>query len=80
MTPEPEANPAASEQVGSGDDDPERTCPRCGAQVRMRFYGPCPQCRTALRAAYARAPRDVQSAPFEPTVHVVPNAVALKED
>lgn len=25
------------------------TCPRCGAEVEQRFYGPCEACRSALR-------------------------------
>lgn len=56
------------------------TCPRCGAAVEERFYGPCETCRGALRAALGGEARDVARAEFEPAMHVTPNAVALKDD
>jgi len=56
------------------------TCPRCGAAVEARFYGPCDSCRSALRAALGGTGRDVERAAFEPSMHVTPNAVALKDD
>lgn len=56
------------------------TCPRCGAGVQVRFYGPCDDCRNALRASMAGIARDVEAAAFEPAMHVTPNAVALKDD
>lgn len=28
-------------------------CPRCGTDVTLAFYGPCPDCRTVLRRIYA---------------------------
>jgi NMD protein affecting ribosome stability and mRNA decay len=55
------------------------TCPRCGSTVEDRFYGPCPSCRDALRAALVGAAREVEVEAYEPKVNVTPNAVALKE-
>jgi hypothetical protein len=60
-------------------DDLEFTCPRCQEAVAHRFYGPCPSCRTALRAALRGEARAVEPTAFEPAMHVTPNAVALKE-
>lgn len=57
----------------------EITCPRCGADVDERYYGPCGECRQALRAAAQGGARDVEVAAYEPAMHVTPNAVALKE-
>ena len=54
-------------------------CPRCGGDVAERFYGPCPTCRTDLRERIAGTARAVDAAAFEPSMHVTPNAVALKE-
>ena len=56
------------------------TCPRCRATVDARFYGPCEGCRTQLRAALGAAGREVERTAFEPSMHVTPNAVALKDD
>jgi len=56
------------------------TCPRCRQVVDERFYGPCTECRAALRAAVAGQAREVERAAFEPAMHVTPNAVALKDD
>jgi hypothetical protein len=55
-------------------------CPRCQTTTEARFYGPCAACRADLCAAMAPAARDVESAGFEPALHVTPNAVALKDD
>jgi len=55
------------------------TCPRCSTEVDDRFYGPCSTCRDDLRATIAGQARALESAAFEPTMHVTPNAVALKE-
>jgi hypothetical protein len=55
------------------------TCPRCGNSAEVRFYGPCPDCRTALRATLGREPSAVEAAEYEPKMNVTPNAVALKE-
>ena len=60
-------------------DDLQFTCPRCQSAVADRYYGPCPACRTALRASLRGEARAVESTAFEPTMHVTPNAVALKE-
>ena len=56
------------------------TCPRCGAAVDERFYGPCLSCRTELRAKYLSEGRIVEVAEYEPKMNVMPNAVALKDD
>lgn len=56
------------------------TCPRCQAPVQVRFYGPCEDCRSGLRASMAGVAREVQATAFEPAMHVTPNAVALKDD
>lgn len=56
------------------------TCPRCGSVGEARFYGPCDACRLALRAALGGESREVERTAFEPSMHVTPNAVALKDD
>jgi len=56
------------------------TCPRCSEPTDARFYGPCPTCRADLRATLGGAARVVDREAFEPTMHVTPNAVALKDD
>jgi len=58
----------------------ELTCPRCGKAATARFYGPCDDCRAALRAAYRGEGRVVEVAEYEPKINVTPNAVAFKED
>jgi len=55
------------------------TCPRCGAAVDERFYGPCAPCRGVLRAEQSRVPQDVEVAAYEPKMNVVPNQVATKD-
>jgi hypothetical protein len=56
------------------------TCPRCSASFDGTYYGPCPACRDALRAAMRRAAAPAtERAAFEPAMHVTPNAVAMKE-
>ena len=55
------------------------TCPRCGAAAEVRYYGPCDECRSALRANYAIEARVVELAEYEPKVNVTPNAVATKD-
>lgn len=57
----------------------EIVCPRCGAAVEARFYGPCETCRSDLRATLGGDARHVEASVFEPKMHVTPNAVALKE-
>ncbi len=59
-----------------GDDAVELTCPRCAASVTERFYGPCHDCRLALRAAIAGEARDIEPAAYVPKMNVTPNAVA----
>ncbi len=56
------------------------TCPRCGAEVQSRFYGPCEPCRTELRAKYLGLGRHVEVEEYVPKMNVTPNAVALKDD
>ena len=55
-------------------------CLRCGEVVPMRFRGPVPGVRRELREKYRGEGRDVGGAEYEPTMHVTPNAVALKDD
>ena len=55
-------------------------CPRCRREVDERFYGPCAACRGELRTAMAATAREAAAASFEPSMHVTPNAVALKDD
>jgi hypothetical protein len=56
------------------------SCPRCGGPLDERFYGPCGDCRAALRAALGGPARSVEVADYEPKMNVTPNAVALKDD
>jgi hypothetical protein len=56
------------------------TCPRCQRTADERFYGPCSACRDDLRVTMAVAAREVEPSAFEPSLHVTPNAVALKDD
>ena len=55
-------------------------CPRCGARVEERFYGPCGACREQLRASFRTEGREVDVAEYEPKMNVTPNAVATKDD
>jgi NMD protein affecting ribosome stability and mRNA decay len=55
-------------------------CPRCGADVEERFYGPCGSCRGELRAKYLGEGRVVEVAEYEPKMNVTHNAVAVKDD
>jgi hypothetical protein len=58
-------------------------CPRCGAPVEERLWGPCRACRAQLVASYARETVALGTATepsrFEPAMHVVPNHVATKD-
>lgn len=56
------------------------TCPRCAKSVDVRFYGPCDECRTALRDQNQTAGRVIEVAEYEPTMNVTPNAIATKDD
>jgi hypothetical protein len=55
------------------------TCPRCGRVVAADYYGPCDDCRSALRVQYRGEAREVEAAAYEPKMNVTPNAVASKE-
>jgi len=55
-------------------------CLRCGTEAPMQFRGMCPPCTGELRAKYETEGRVVAGAEYEPTMHVTPNAVALKDD
>jgi predicted amidophosphoribosyltransferase len=55
-------------------------CLRCSAVVPMQFRGMCPSCTEELRVKYQSDGRVVAGAEYEPTMHVTPNAVALKDD
>jgi hypothetical protein len=54
-------------------------CPRCSGPLDGPYYGPCPTCRSDLRATVRGEARTVEAAAYEPAMHVTPNAVALKE-
>jgi hypothetical protein len=56
------------------------TCPRCGGEAKVRFYGPCDDCRAALRDTFAIEARVIEVAEYEPKLNVTPNAVAVKDD
>ena len=56
------------------------TCPRCGNNVEVRFYGPCDECRTTLRNQDQSAGRIIELAEYEPKMNVTPNAIATKDD
>ncbi len=56
------------------------TCPRCSASVDLEYYGPCDACRDQLRASLRGVAREAGDTAFEPSLHVTPNAVALKDD
>jgi len=58
----------------------EFSCPRCRSEVVDDFYGPCQECRTALRDAFRAEGRVIELAEYEPKMNVTPNAVALKDD
>ena len=58
----------------------EVTCPRCGRDVQQRFYGPCDDCRAALRDTFRAEGRVIELAEYEPKMNVTPNAVATKDD
>lgn len=55
------------------------SCPRCGTDVSVRFYGPCDACRDALRAELGNEAHEVVTEAYEPKMNVTPNAVALKD-
>lgn len=53
-------------------------CPRCHRATTEEFYGPCEECRSALRSSGGEA-RAVEVDAYEPKMNVVPNQVAIKE-
>lgn len=55
------------------------TCPRCALAASARFYGPCDDCRDALRSTLGSAAREVEVVEYEPKMNVTPNAVATKD-
>ena len=55
------------------------TCPRCGAAVEQRFYGPCVGCVAELHTKFDAVARDVEAAEYVPQMNVTPNAVATKD-
>jgi hypothetical protein len=66
------------------DEEPQPfECPRCGATVDERFWGPCRACRSELVATLGRDGVDeaggAEASRFEPAMHVVPNHVATRE-
>jgi hypothetical protein len=58
----------------------ELTCMRCGTTEPMRVPGLCAGCRDELVARFASDGREIEVEKYEPTMHVTPNAVALKDD
>jgi hypothetical protein len=61
------------------DDDLAFSCPRCGGEVRERFYGPCSTCREGLNLNMQREGHDMDPGRYEPVMHVVPHQVATKD-
>lgn len=58
----------------------ESECLRCHRREAMRVPGLCVGCRDELAERFAPQAREVEVAPYEPTMHITPNAVALKDD
>jgi len=54
-------------------------CPRCKLSTSARFYGPCEDCRDAMRASLGSEARQIEAETYEPKMNVTPNAVATKE-
>ena len=55
-------------------------CPRCHKTVAARFYGPCDECRTDMRASVRADARVIDVAEYVPKMNVTPNAVASKDN
>lgn len=68
-----------SPALGAVPADLPVTCPRCGGDTTVRFYGPCEACRHELRANLAGEQRAVEAPAYEPKMNVTPNAVATKD-
>lgn len=58
----------------------ESECLRCHQTEEMTVPGLCGACRDELIERYAPQVRDIAVERYEPTMHVTPNAVALKDD
>ncbi len=54
-------------------------CPRCGTGTDDEYYGPCPTCRSELRATLGGDAREIETEDYVPKMNVTPNAVALKD-
>lgn len=61
------------------DEPVDLTCPRCQRAAVVRFYGPCDDCRSELRASMGTERRSVAAPEYEPKINVTPNAVATKD-
>jgi hypothetical protein len=55
-------------------------CLRCHTTEAMRVPGLCTGCREELAVKFAADVKNIEVARYEPTMHVTPNAVALKDD
>lgn len=74
-----EQQPRTFDDGPAEGEDLHFTCPRCDQQASARFYGPCDDCRAALRADLGSEQRDVAAAEYEPKMNVTPNAIATKD-
>ena len=70
--PEPALDPEEVGRIGY-------ECPRCGIEVVSDYYGPCDDCREALRSTVTAEAVDVAPTDYEPKMNVTPNAVATKD-
>ena len=48
--------------------------------MNQEYYGPCPQCRSQLRALHRGEKRLAEAVEYVPKMNVTPNAVALRDD
>lgn len=55
------------------------TCPRCGVNAQVRFYGPCDACRDQLGDTMRIDAQELADVEYEPKMNVVPNQIATKE-
>jgi hypothetical protein len=55
-------------------------CLRCHTTEPMHVPGLCAGCRDELGVKFAADVKNIEVARYEPTMHVTPNAVALKDD
>lgn len=81
--PDDVATPTVAVTGGSTPSSSVTECPRCHRPLDEssdRFYGPCTECRTELRAKFLGEAREVEVAEYVPKMNVTPNAVALKDD